>query len=92
MTQYRSREEVAELVMRIFDRLESTFEGAHVIDAMLLVEIDTGERVTNSEDPNYEEIPTVVLRESTSHRGTVDRGIMQFAQEFMYEQIDVEED
>ncbi len=73
----RTRAEVGELVARLFDRLDNEHEGkAHVVDALLLVEIE----VEGTEGS------FAVLRESTSGRGTVDRGIMQFTDQFLFEE------
>lgn len=83
----RSREEVAELVMKVFDRLDSQFEGAHVIDAVLAVEIEDPEDKIQLEDgtPEGREVPsTIVLLESTSDRLVIQSGIIEFARRTMF--------
>lgn len=73
----RTREEVVELVMKLWDRLESgEFEGMPVLDAVLLVELD---------DPD----DTIVIAEATTERATVQLGILKFA---IDHGVDVEED
>ena len=87
----RSREEVAELVMKVFDRLADQFGGtAQVEDAMILVELSDPEDTVTLEDGR--EVPaSIVILESTSDRLVVQAGIMKFAQELMYDRDDSEE-
>lgn len=79
----RDRAEIGELAAKIFDRLDSEFEGASVVDAMLLVEIDTGEKVTlNEGNPHEREVaPTVVMLESTEDRLTIQVGIIDYCRD-----------
>ena len=76
----REPTEIAELIAKVFDRLEGQFADAKVLDAVLLVEIDTGEKITD-EDTGREFTPTVVLLESTADRMTIQAGIIDFCRE-----------
>lgn len=79
----RSREEVAELIMKVFDRLEGEFSDAQVVDAVLIVEVDEPSMRVELEDGR--EVPeTVVLLESTSDRLVVQGGILEFARRTMF--------
>ena len=74
----RTRQEVSELVMKIFDRLEKEFPNAPVEDAVLLVELSDKEDLVELEDGRM--VPaTVVLAECTTERVTVQDGILDFA-------------
>jgi hypothetical protein len=80
-----------ELVARIFDRLEDESDdihGATVTDAMVIVEVDTGERF--DQGPNRPPgMYTVMAKESTTERTTVERGMLDLAAS-MWDQDDVE--
>jgi hypothetical protein len=90
--EYRDRAEVLELVGKIFDRLENENDQAsgQVLDAVLIVEVDTGEREPVPNDDTHErvEMPTVILKESTTERTTVERGMLDFARENMWSDYD----
>jgi len=88
----RSQQEVAELVMKVFDRLDSQFEGrAQVEDAMILVELSDPDDTVTLEDGS--EVPaSVVILECTTDRLVVQAGIMKFADELMYDRDDGEEE
>ena len=74
---YRTREQVGELV-----------------DALLLVEIDTGERVAVPLDDTHHRsmMPTVVLKEATTDRSTVEAGLLKFAGELLWNPVDEDDD
>jgi hypothetical protein len=75
-----TREQVAELVMKIFDRLEKEFPNAPVEDALILVELSDKEDLVELEDGR--EVPaTVVLCESTTDRVVIQGGIIEFARQ-----------
>lgn len=84
----RTQQEVAELVMKIFDRLSYQFDGkAQVEDAIILVELSDPDDTVTLE--NGREVPaSIVILESTSDRLVVQAGIMKFAQELMYDRSD----
>jgi hypothetical protein len=87
----RTREDVAELVMKIFDRLGDQFPGTNVEDAIILVELsDPDDKITL--DDGREVPSTLVLLECTSDRVVVQAGIMDFAQKLMYERGAVDPD
>jgi len=66
----RTRAELGELVVNIFDRLNTEFDGKlEVNDALLLIE---------ATDPS-DDRATVVLLECTSDRVVIQSGILEFA-------------
>ena len=84
----RTQQEVAELVMKVFDRLNEQFDGkAQVEDAIILVELSDPSDTVILEDGR--EVPaSIVILECTSDRLVVQAGIMRFAQELMYDRAD----
>ena len=78
-----TREEVAELVMKIFDRLEQDeYKDCIVEDAIILVELtDRGE-----------DDETVMVMEGTTERSTVQFGMFEFAARSMVGGIEAGED
>lgn len=86
-----TREQVAELVMKVFDRLEEEeFKGCVVEDAVILVELSDQE---DKIDLGGRLVPaTVILLECTSDRATVQAGIMDFAQKAMFQEGGEEDD
>lgn len=77
----RDRTEIAELVGKIFDRLEEQFDGKlEINDALLLVETtDPTEEIVIEDGRTVH--PTLVLLECTSDRVIVQAGILTFAVE-----------
>jgi len=91
----RSREEVAELVMNLYDRLDTQFDGAQVLDAVLVVELEDPEFTVNVEDGTEEgrDVPeTIVLMESTTDRLVIQAGMVEFARRTMFRGGAEEED
>ena len=81
-----TREEVAELVMKIFDRLEQDeYKNCIVEDAIILVELtDRGEGGEDDE--------TVMVMEGTTDRSTVQFGMFEFAARSMVGGIEAGEE
>ena len=76
----RSKEEVGELVMMIYDRLEKQFSNCEVMDAVLLVELSDPDDMEELDDGSGREAPaTIVLMESTTDRSTIHAGILDLA-------------
>jgi hypothetical protein len=75
----RSRAEIGELIAKIYDRLDSQFNGkVEIADAVLLVELTDNDDLVTYDDGR--EVPaTIVLLESTSDRVIVQGGIIEFA-------------
>lgn len=91
----RTREEVAELIMKLYDRLDTQFDGAEVLDAVLMVELSDPEDTVTVEDGTDDgrEVPeTIVLLESTSDRLVIQAGILEFARRTMFRGGAEEED
>lgn len=76
-----TREQIGELVAKIFDRLEhENFKDMEIMDAVLVVELsDTEDSARVDADTDREAPATVVLLESTTDRTTVQEGILRFA-------------
>lgn len=73
------KEQVAELVMKVFDRLEKEFPHCEVMDAVLAVELSDPEDMETLDDHTEREVPaTIALLESTTDRTTVQEGILRF--------------
>jgi hypothetical protein len=92
-----SKEDVAELTMKVFDRLEKQFPNAPVQDAILLVELSDLEDMQELDDDTGREAPaTIVLMESTTDRSVIHEGILRFGLKLSWndpmESIDDEDD
>jgi len=90
----RTPAEIGELVAKIFDRLDSQFDGkAKIEDAVLIVEVVDEEDTVTLNDGTDREVPaTIVLLECTSDRLVVQSGIIEFARNVMYERGDEDDD
>jgi hypothetical protein len=93
MTMARERTEIAELIAKIYDRLEQQFDGKlEINDAILLVETTDPTEDIELEDGRTVN-PTLVLLECTSDRVVVQAGILTFAVEtILYGRGDADED
>lgn len=82
----RELSEVGELVAKIYDRVELQFPGCEVIDALIIVEVDTKERVLveDGTEEGREYTPTVVMLEATADRLVVQAGMIDFAHKTLY--------
>ena len=91
----RSREDVGELTMRIFDRLEHQFPGCEVADALLMVEVvDLDDTVTveDGTDEGREAPATVMMLEGTTDRLVVQVGMIEFVRRTLFPRDDEVDD
>lgn len=90
----RSRQEIGELVAKLFDRLDAQFDGeVEINDALLLVELTDPGDVIELNDSTGREVPaTIVALESTSDRLVIQAGIMEFARDTLMQAEDGDDD